>query len=83
MTHDVVQYDIPEMWGNGNDNVIANGQIVSIEPTYVHELHFLYAGDSSGGEFVKNFVLNFEDNSTLTVQCERELDVTKVVCYDS
>lgn len=44
--------------------------MVGIEGNYVHELHFLYAGDANGGESVRNFVLNFEDNSTLTVQRE-------------
>ncbi|KAF9442799.1 hypothetical protein P691DRAFT_714020, partial [Macrolepiota fuliginosa MF-IS2] len=64
---DSVKYDVPEIWGAGNDNVVANGQIVNINATYVHELHFLYAGDALGGEFVRNFILNFEDNSTTTV----------------
>ncbi|KXN86827.1 Alpha-L-fucosidase [Leucoagaricus sp. SymC.cos] len=67
--HDGVKYDTPEVWGMANDNVITNQQVLNFnEPTYVHELHLLYSGDVNGGEFVRNFELNFEDNSTQTIQ---------------
>ncbi|RDB20778.1 Alpha-L-fucosidase [Hypsizygus marmoreus] len=66
---DGISYDLPSVWGEGNDNVIASGQALSLEqPTFAHELHFLYSGDASGGEFVANFVLTFTDNSTQLVQ---------------
>ncbi|KAF9465205.1 glycoside hydrolase family 29 protein [Collybia nuda] len=66
---DGIKYDLPSTWGTSNDNVIANGQIVSLdEPTFVHELHFLYSGDASGGDFVASFVLTFTDNSTQDIQ---------------
>jgi len=68
-----VKYETPSTWGTRNDNVIANGQIISITPMFVHELHFLYAGDASGGEFGKSFTLNFDDNSTQVLQCEFEI----------
>ncbi|KAF5354363.1 hypothetical protein D9758_010751 [Tetrapyrgos nigripes] len=69
--NDGIAYDLPSVWGNGNDNVIANGQVFNLEePTYVHELHFVYSGDAGDGthETVQNFQLNFEDNSTQLVQ---------------
>ncbi|KAJ3576385.1 hypothetical protein NP233_g480 [Leucocoprinus birnbaumii] len=53
---------------DGFANFDANGQVLSIDPTFVHELHFLYAGDATGGEFGKSFILNFEDNTTQTLQ---------------
>ncbi|KAF7350653.1 Glycoside hydrolase family 29 protein [Mycena sanguinolenta] len=65
--YDGITYDFPKTWGEGNDNAIANGQIIQLETaTYVHELHMVYSGDASGSahEFVANFVLNFADNST-------------------
>ncbi|KAJ7609992.1 glycoside hydrolase family 29 protein [Mycena polygramma] len=69
--YDGIPYDFPSTWGEGNDNVVANGQILALErPTYVHELHMVYSGDASGSahEFVANFVLNFADNSTQQLQ---------------
>ncbi|KAJ7142230.1 glycoside hydrolase family 29 protein [Mycena epipterygia] len=63
--HDGITYDFPGSWGNANDNVVANGQILQLEkPTYVHELHLVYSGDASG----TNFMLNFADNSTQQLQ---------------
>ncbi|KAF5374668.1 hypothetical protein D9615_009002 [Tricholomella constricta] len=67
--YDGITYELPSAWGLGNDNVIANGQVLALaEPAYAHELHFLYSGDASGGEFVANFVLTFTDNSTQLIQ---------------
>ncbi len=44
------QYELPSEWGASNDNVIANGQVLHLdEPTFIHELHFLYAGDAGPG----------------------------------
>jgi hypothetical protein len=65
------------MWGVGNDNVITNGQVLNIEPAYAHELHFLYSGDINGGEFVRNFVLTFDDNTTETIGRELVLTLYK------
>ncbi|KAF8177465.1 glycoside hydrolase family 29 protein [Mycena galopus ATCC 62051] len=70
-TYDGITYDFPTTWGTGNDNAIANGQVLQLEtPTYVHELHMVYSGDASGSahEFVANFMLNFADNSTQQLQ---------------
>ncbi|KAK7057925.1 glycoside hydrolase family 29 protein [Favolaschia claudopus] len=69
--YDGITYDFPETWGQGTDNIIANGQILPLEnPTYVHELHMVYSGDASGSahEFVANFMLNFADNTTQQLQ---------------
>ncbi|KAJ7358164.1 glycoside hydrolase family 29 protein [Mycena albidolilacea] len=69
--YDGITYDFPKTWGEGNDNVVANGQVLRLDtPTYVHELHMVYSGDASGSahEFVANFVLNFADNSTQQLQ---------------
>ncbi|KAF5349105.1 hypothetical protein D9756_009517 [Leucocoprinus leucothites] len=66
--HDGVTYETPSSWGTSNDNVIANGQVVSIDPAFVHELHFLYAGDAANGVFGKSFTLNFEGNRTQDLQ---------------
>ncbi|TFK33558.1 glycoside hydrolase family 29 protein [Crucibulum laeve] len=66
---DGISYDVPIEWGISNDNVIANSQNLSLaNATFVHELHFLYAGDASETASVKNFVLHFDDNSTQTIQ---------------
>ncbi|KAK0212150.1 glycoside hydrolase family 29 protein [Desarmillaria ectypa] len=69
--HDGIIYDLPDSWGSGNDNLIANSQVISLlEPTFIQELHFVYAGDAGQGthEFVANFILTFMDNSTQKVQ---------------
>lgn len=45
-----LQYDLPTSWGTGDDNVIAEGQVIELpKETYVHELHLLYAGDGTDG----------------------------------
>ncbi|KAK0471571.1 glycoside hydrolase family 29 protein [Armillaria novae-zelandiae] len=69
--HDGIIYDLPNSWGSSNDNLIADSQLISLpEPTFVQELHFVYAGDAGQGthEFVANFILTFTDNSTQQVQ---------------
>ncbi|KAF7317479.1 Glycoside hydrolase family 29 protein [Mycena kentingensis (nom. inval.)] len=74
--HDGISYAFPTNWGTAepppaSDNVIASGQVLALdEPTYVHELHMVYAGDPSGSthEFVATFALNFEDNTTQQLQ---------------
>ncbi|KAG6918257.1 hypothetical protein DXG01_015631 [Tephrocybe rancida] len=67
--YDGINYDLPASWGTGSDNVIANSQVLTLAQTSLaHELHFLYSGDVSGGEFVANFVLNFADNSSQVIQ---------------
>ncbi|KAJ6592674.1 glycoside hydrolase family 29 protein [Mycena capillaripes] len=69
--YDGISYDFPTTWGEANDNVVANGQVVALaRPTYVHELHMVYSGDASGSahEFVANFALSFADNSSQQLQ---------------
>ncbi|KAJ7073184.1 glycoside hydrolase family 29 protein [Mycena amicta] len=79
--YDGISYAFPMSWGpsppttsmqaNDNDNVIAAGQVLMLdEPSFVHELHMLYAGDASGSthEFVATFMLNFADNTTQGLQ---------------
>lgn len=69
--YDNVEYELPSEWGASNDNVIANGQVLQLdEPTFIHELHFLYAGDAGPGttEFMSIFTLTFTDNSTRDVE---------------
>ncbi|KAG6867295.1 hypothetical protein C0993_004873, partial [Termitomyces sp. T159_Od127] len=62
-------YELPSNWGTGNDNVVTDGQVLTLaNPSYTHEIHLLYAGDGSGGAFVSNFELTFEDNSSQTMQ---------------
>jgi alpha-L-fucosidase len=42
------QYTLPNVWGHGFDNVVANGQVVTLDNAMLaHELHLLYAGDGS------------------------------------
>ncbi|KAL0955485.1 hypothetical protein HGRIS_001725 [Hohenbuehelia grisea] len=67
--YDGISYDLPQTWGSQPDNVIANGQVVRLaKPVSVHELHFLYAGDDTGNEFVANFRLNFSNQDSQPVQ---------------
>ncbi|KAG5636419.1 hypothetical protein H0H81_008129 [Sphagnurus paluster] len=66
-----ISYDLPSTWGTDKDNVVANGQVLTLEaPVFAQELHFVYSGDASSTEFVANFVLGFADNSTQVVQSE-------------
>ncbi|KAK1221691.1 hypothetical protein PQX77_015521 [Marasmius sp. AFHP31] len=70
-THDNISYNLPTSWGSDNDNIIASGQILPLEnPTYVHEAHFLFAGDGNSVGFAATLRLNFADNTTqnLTLQ---------------
>ncbi|KAG5651587.1 hypothetical protein H0H81_008141 [Sphagnurus paluster] len=68
-SHGGISYDLPSTWGKAKDNVIANGQVLTLEkPTYAHELHFVYSGDTSDGDFVANFTLAFADDSTQLIQ---------------
>ncbi|KAG2074850.1 glycoside hydrolase family 29 protein [Suillus decipiens] len=67
-----ISYDLPSIWGQSQDNVIANGQIVKLSnATCVHKLHIVYAGDSSGrkcNELRGMFNLNYVDNSAKYLQ---------------
>ncbi|KAL0063214.1 hypothetical protein AAF712_009912 [Marasmius tenuissimus] len=70
-THDNISYNLPSSWGSENDNVIASGQVLPLEnPAYVHEAHFLFAGDGNSVGFAATLTLNFADNTTqnLTLQ---------------
>ncbi|KAG7450034.1 glycoside hydrolase family 29 protein [Guyanagaster necrorhizus] len=70
--YDNIEYALPSEWGTSNDNVIADGQILYLdEPTFLHELHFLFAGDADSGSpvfFGSVFTLTFTDNSTQDVE---------------
>ncbi|KAJ8489101.1 hypothetical protein ONZ45_g13706 [Pleurotus djamor] len=69
LIYDGIKYDLPSKWGINDDNVIADNQVIKLaKPSFAHELHLLYAGDGNGPEFVANFNLAFEDNSTQPVQ---------------
>ncbi|KAG1794157.1 glycoside hydrolase family 29 protein [Suillus plorans] len=64
-----ISYDLPSTWGQSQDNVIAGGQVVKLSnATYVHELHIVYAGDSSGSGLSGTFSLNYADNSVKYLQ---------------
>ncbi|KAK7046728.1 glycoside hydrolase [Favolaschia claudopus] len=66
--YDGLTFDLPSAWGNGNDNVLADGQVLQLQdPTFAHELHFLYAGDGTGSPVLSVFTLNFADNSSYEV----------------
>ncbi|KAH0828992.1 glycoside hydrolase family 29 protein [Lanmaoa asiatica] len=59
-----VTYDLPASWGSGDDNVIAEGQVIGLPSmTYVDELHLLYAGDGTDIQFNDTFNPNCADNS--------------------
>ncbi|KAG8220487.1 glycoside hydrolase superfamily [Butyriboletus roseoflavus] len=61
-----VTYDLPTSWGVGDDNVITHGQVIELpSATYVHELHFLYAGDGTNDQSNHMFNLNFADDSVM------------------
>ncbi|KAG1828517.1 glycoside hydrolase family 29 protein [Suillus variegatus] len=64
-----ISYDLPSTWGQSQDNVIAGGQVVKLsDATYVHELHIVYAGDSSGSGLSGTFGLNYADNPVKYLQ---------------
>ncbi|KIM58478.1 glycoside hydrolase family 29 protein [Scleroderma citrinum Foug A] len=59
-----VTYDLPPAWGQGLDNVVSDGQVISLEePTYIHEFHILYAGEEPYWGLSENFELQYEDGS--------------------
>ncbi|KAG6888215.1 hypothetical protein C0995_009750 [Termitomyces sp. Mi166 len=62
--YDGIDYKLPLTWGTGNDNVITDGQVLTLtQPLYTHEIHFLYAGDGSGAmETLRPY--HFENNGT-------------------
>ncbi|KAJ7484667.1 glycoside hydrolase family 29 protein [Mycena latifolia] len=69
--YDGLTFALPSSWDKGDDNVLANGQILRLQnPTFVHELHFLYAGDGTGPPAVSVFLLKFADNSSHQVALE-------------
>ncbi|KAK7449321.1 hypothetical protein VKT23_013464 [Stygiomarasmius scandens] len=62
---DGITYDLPTTWGAQPDNVMADGQVVTLdEPTNVHEVHLLLAGDA---DFGADFNMSFVDGSTQSV----------------
>ncbi|KAF7349208.1 Glycoside hydrolase [Mycena sanguinolenta] len=62
------QFALPSSWDENEDNVLAQGQVLRLqEPTFVHELHFLYAGDGTGAPVESVFTLNFADKSSQQV----------------
>ncbi|KAH7929517.1 glycoside hydrolase family 29 protein [Leucogyrophana mollusca] len=64
-----ITYSLPSTWGQGDDNAIAQGQVVKLlNATYVHELHIVYSGDGTDNEFNGTFYLNYEDNSVKELQ---------------
>ncbi|KAJ6499583.1 glycoside hydrolase family 29 protein [Mycena vitilis] len=66
--YDGTTFALPSSWDTGNDNVLATGQVLRLQqPTFVHELHFLYAGDGTGSPVLSVFTLNFADNSSQPV----------------
>ncbi|KAF7984811.1 hypothetical protein HWV62_11828 [Athelia sp. TMB] len=63
------QYELPAAWGLGPDNILVDSQIINLsEPIYVHEAHFVYAGDGTYGTSEAKFLLTFEDDSTESIQ---------------
>ncbi|KAJ6486823.1 glycoside hydrolase family 29 protein [Mycena sanguinolenta] len=66
--YDGLTFALPSSWDENDDNVLAQGQVLRLqEPTFVHELHFLYAGDGTGAPVESVFTLNFADKSSQQV----------------
>jgi alpha-L-fucosidase len=66
--YDGLTFALPSSWDGSNDNVLANGQVLRLQkPTFVHELHFLYAGDGTSSPVLSVFTLNFADNTSQPV----------------
>ncbi|KAJ7695508.1 glycoside hydrolase family 29 protein [Mycena rosella] len=66
--YDGLTFALPSSWAKNDDNVLANCQVLRLQkPTFVHELHFLYAADGNGAPSVSVFSLNFADNSSQQV----------------
>ncbi|KAF8189948.1 glycoside hydrolase family 29 protein [Mycena galopus ATCC 62051] len=69
--YDGLTFELPSAWDENDDNVLANGQVLRLQkPTFIHELHFLYAGDGSSVPVLSVFTLNFADNSSHQVDRE-------------
>ncbi|THV04606.1 glycoside hydrolase [Dendrothele bispora CBS 962.96] len=67
-TYDGITYNLPTTWGAQPDNVMASGQVITLdEPTTAHEIHFLLAGDA---DFGADFNMTFVDGSTQSVQVQ-------------
>ncbi|KAJ7236172.1 glycoside hydrolase family 29 protein [Mycena rebaudengoi] len=67
--YDGITFALPTSWDVERDNVIADGQVLRLkEPMLVHELHFLYAGDGIGPEWLSNFTAHFADKSSHQIQ---------------
>ncbi|KAJ7853737.1 glycoside hydrolase family 29 protein [Mycena leptocephala] len=63
--YDGLTFALPSSWDKNDDNVLADGQVLRLQkPTFVHELHFLYAGDGIGPPALSVFTLRFSDNSS-------------------
>ncbi|KAG6332762.1 hypothetical protein ID866_6327 [Astraeus odoratus] len=59
-----ITYDLPNIWGEGFDNVVSDGQVIALrEPTYIHEFHILYAGEEPYWGLSENFELQYDDGS--------------------
>ncbi|KIM24230.1 glycoside hydrolase family 29 protein [Serendipita vermifera MAFF 305830] len=64
-----VNFSLPD-WGAGHmNNVISNGQLISVNGSYTREFHVLYAGDWIDGESTVAYDFNFVDGTTQTVDC--------------
>ncbi|KAJ7232970.1 glycoside hydrolase family 29 protein [Mycena haematopus] len=63
--YDGLTFALPSSWDENDDNVLAQSQVLRLQkPTFVHELHFLYAGDGTGAPVLSVFTLHFADNSS-------------------
>ncbi|KAF8594671.1 glycoside hydrolase [Ceratobasidium sp. AG-I] len=63
-----IEFSLPK-WGNGRpDNFISDGQVVTVDPSYIREFHILYAGDWIDGENGAQFEFEFEDTSKQVVE---------------
>ncbi|KZT22439.1 glycoside hydrolase family 29 protein [Neolentinus lepideus HHB14362 ss-1] len=70
-TYDGISYELP--WDDGthggNDNVVTQSQALTLpEPTTLHEIHMLYALDSTQVDTAKTFVFHFADQSAEEIQ---------------
>ncbi|KDQ21399.1 hypothetical protein BOTBODRAFT_25838 [Botryobasidium botryosum FD-172 SS1] len=62
--YDGIQFDLPTDWEGGEDNVIADSQVLDVRGTgFAREFHILYAGDWNDGESGARFRFGFEDGS--------------------
>ncbi|KAJ7660033.1 glycoside hydrolase family 29 protein [Mycena rosella] len=82
--YDGLTFVLPSSWDKNDDNVLANGQVLRLQkPTFVHELHFLYAADGNGGESpsVSVFSLNFADNSSQQVNRQQSSRTSTLIIF--